>query len=88
MPEEELLPEERPLQDEPIAYGVVLFYSVSGALLAEKLLKKEGIEYKLIPVPRHISSDCGVCIRFLSQNEPQVTEALEGKVEIQALCPL
>lgn len=77
-----------PLQDEQIAYGVVLFYSVSGALLAEKLLKKEGIEYKLIPVPRHMSSDCGVCIRFLSKNEAQVTEALEGRVEIQTICSL
>jgi hypothetical protein len=70
------------------SYGVVLFQSISGALRAEKLLKKEGIEYKLIPVPRHLSSDCGVCIRFLIHNEPQVMETLTGKVEIHTICPL
>ena len=69
-------------------YGVVLFQSISSALRSEKLLKKEGIAYKLIPVPRHLSSDCGVCIRFLSQDESQVREVLTGKVEIQSFCPL
>jgi hypothetical protein len=70
------------------SYGVVLFQSVNGALLAEKLLKKQGIVYKLIPVPRHLSSDCGVCIRFLIQNEPQIRKVLVGKVEIQSFCAL
>jgi hypothetical protein len=70
------------------SYGVVLFQSVNGALLAEKLLKKQGIDYKLIPVPRHLSSDCGVCIRFLTENESQIKKVLTGKVEIQSICPL
>jgi hypothetical protein len=70
------------------SYGVVLFQSVNGALLAEKLLKKKGIDHKLIPVPRHLSSDCGVCIRFLIQNESQIRKALTDKVEIQSFCPL
>jgi len=69
-------------------YGVVLFQSISSALRAEKLLKKEGIAYKLIPVPRHLSSDCGICIRFLSENGLQVRKVLTGKVEIQSFCPL
>jgi hypothetical protein len=70
------------------SYGVVLFQSISSALRAEKLLKKQGIAYKLIPVPRHLSSDCGVCIRFLMENESQIRKALAGKVEIQSFCPL
>ena len=70
------------------SYGVVLFHSTSGALMAEKLLKKEGIAYKIIPVPRHLSSDCGVCLRFLKQNESQVKKALRGKVEVQSFNPL
>jgi hypothetical protein len=69
-------------------YYVVLFYSISGALFAEKLLKQGGVEYKLIPVPRHLSSDCGVCVRFRSQNGSKVKTILEGKVEIQSICPL
>jgi hypothetical protein len=70
------------------SYGVVLFQSVNGALLAEKLLKKKGVEYKLIPVPRHLSSDCGVCLRFLLENESQIKEAIVGKVEIRSFGPL
>ena len=71
-----------------LSYGVVLFQSISSALRAEKILKKKGMAYKLIPVPRHLSSDCGVCIRFSLQDEPQVREALKEKVEIQSFCPL
>jgi hypothetical protein len=70
------------------SYGVVLFHSTSGALRAEKLLKKEGIAYKLIPVPRHLSSDCGVCVRFGSQDESLVKKVLADKVEIQSFCTL
>jgi hypothetical protein len=31
---------------------------------AEKLIQVEGVSCKLIPVPRHLSSDCGVCLRI------------------------
>jgi hypothetical protein len=71
-----------------LSYGVVLFPSVNGALLAERLLKKKGIAHKLIPVPRHLSSDCGVCIRFHTESEAQIKKVLMGKVEIQAFCVL
>ena len=70
------------------SYGVILFHSTSGALRAEKLLKKEGVAIKIIPVPRHLSSDCGVCIRFLSQDESLVRKTLAEKVEIQSFCTL
>lgn len=69
-------------------YKVVLFFSVSGAIRAEKLIKAAGVPYKLIPVPRHLSSDCGLCLRFRAEDEARVREALQGKVEIQAICPL
>ena len=74
--------------EKPPIYGVVLFQSVNGALLAEKLLKEKGLTYKLIPVPRHLSSDCGVCLRILLENEPQVKKAITGKVEILSFYPL
>jgi hypothetical protein len=70
------------------SHSVILFHSTSGALMAEKLLKKEGIAYKIIPVPRHLSSDCGVCIRFSSQDESLVRKALAEKVEVQSICSL
>jgi hypothetical protein len=44
-------------------YAVILVQSTSHAMRLEKLLREAGIPSKMIPVPRHISSDCGVCIR-------------------------
>jgi Putative Se/S carrier protein-like len=70
-------------------YGVVLFYSISSALRAEKLLKKEGIIAKPIPVPRHLSSDCGICLRFEQTEEKRIKMILEEKqVEIQGIHPV
>jgi len=42
---------------------VLLLNGTSRALRAEKVLQRAGIACKLIPVPRHLSSDCGVCLR-------------------------
>ncbi|MEA2014754.1 MAG: DUF3343 domain-containing protein [Thermodesulfobacteriota bacterium] len=67
---------------------VLLFDSTSEALLAEKLFKKADIPYKIIPVPRHISSDCGVCIQFFATDKGSVREALDGKVDIRDIRPI
>jgi len=65
-------------------YGVVLFYSTNWAIRAEKVLRKAGFEVKLIPVPRHLSSDCGVCLRFEWADEEAVRQALEAaRVEME-----
>jgi len=45
-------------------YGVVLFYTTSSVMRAEKLLITEGYSTKLIPTPRRFSSDCGIALRF------------------------
>ncbi|OHD64176.1 MAG: hypothetical protein A2176_00865 [Spirochaetes bacterium RBG_13_51_14] len=45
------------------SYHAVLFKSVNQTMWAVSVLKKKGVPHKLIPVPRHISADCGVCIR-------------------------
>lgn len=70
------------------SYSVALFDSTSATLLAEKLLKKGGISFKVIPVPRHISSDCGVCIRFFSADQEKVKHTLKDKVHVQEIRPL
>jgi hypothetical protein len=50
--------------DTPATFGVVLFQSVHGAIGAERVLLAAGVAHKLIPVPRHLSSNCGFCLRF------------------------
>ena len=46
------------------AYAVILVHSTSHAIQAERVLKVAGVPVKLIPTPRHLSSDCGSAIRI------------------------
>lgn len=66
-------------------YTVILFNSVSHAMQAEKILKKNGLPHKLIPVPRSISSDCGVCIRIPEEIRQKAESFLSGKVHIASI---
>jgi hypothetical protein len=68
------------VKDEP-PYAVFLFPSVGHALKAEKILKEQGIVHKLIPVPRQISSDCGVCLRVEAGLRDTVAETLQKGVK-------
>ena len=70
-------------------YSVVLLHSVSEALRAEKLLKAESVSIKVIPVPRHLSSDCGICVRFERENESKVGKILAGNnLQLQGIYPV
>ena len=70
------------------SYEVILFKAVSYALKAEKILKKENLPHKLIPVPKHISSDCGVCLMIHQDVKDKILAALESKVDIENVRPL
>jgi hypothetical protein len=65
------------------SYDVMLFKSVSYALKAEKILKQEKLPHKLIPVPKEISSDCGICLRFEPQYRASIETSLCHKVEFE-----
>ena len=39
---------------------IVTFHTTAGAIAMEKACKKESIPGRLIPVPRSITSDCGM----------------------------
>jgi hypothetical protein len=71
-----------------MSYLVILFDSVSSALQAEKILKGEGIPHKLIPVPKSISSDCGICIRIDAVVEERAVTAIDKKVNTWSIRPL
>lgn len=67
-------------------FSVVLLHSISSALRAEKLFKAEAIPIKIIPVPRHLSSDCGVCVRFNREDQPKIESILaKHNLEIQGI---
>ncbi|MFH0975244.1 MAG: DUF3343 domain-containing protein [Spirochaetota bacterium] len=62
-------------------YCIALFKSVSHVLHAEKILKEANVPHKIIPVPKKISSECGVCVRFLPEHSDEIRNTLYGKVE-------
>lgn len=70
----------RNVQSNVQPYVVFLFSSVSHVLKAEKVLKERGIVHKLIPMPRHISSDCGVCLRVEAEQQDAAAGALQDVV--------
>ena len=52
---------------------IVTFYTTSAAMAADKVCQQNGVPGRIIPVPREITSDCGLGWR----TEPEV----RGQVE-------
>ncbi len=62
---------------------VAIFNSIHRVLKAEKLLKGERLAMLLIPVPRSLSSDCGLAIRYAAADRG----AVEGVLTAAGLLP-
>jgi len=43
---------------------VAIFHSIHRVLRAEQLLKRAGVAFLLIPVPRRLTADCGLALRI------------------------
>ncbi len=79
----------RKVKKEDCTYYVALLYSTSIAIRAEKICKKAGLKVKLIPTPRHLSSDCGIALRFDEEDKDVVVRSFEeAKLEYDRICPL
>jgi len=58
-------------------------------MYASNTLRKRDIPHKLIPVPRHLSSDCGYCIRINSIDSYNVEAILrETGIEFDRISEL
>ncbi len=67
---------------------ILLVYTSGHAIGIERKLHTMGIPCKLSSIPRGVSSDCGICVRF----EAKDLEAVQAMVktltfEIQAIIP-
>ena len=58
-------------------YGVVLFHTTAAAMRAESVLVRAGLTVRLIPTPRHLSSDCGIALRFLWEDLDELQMQLQ-----------
>ncbi len=55
---------------------VAIFHSIHRVMKAEKILKKAKMKMLLIPVPRQLTSDCGLAIRYAEKDRVQIEEIL------------
>jgi len=54
------------------------FGSAHRALKAEEILKKAGLPFRLLPVPKALDSACGLVIRLKGEAFDDAKKALEG----------
>lgn len=58
---------------------IATFHTHLSALITSRTLSEKGIAARMMPVPRKLSSSCGTCVRYESQ-EPCLSE-MDGDVE-------
>ncbi len=65
-------------------FSVILVPSTHHAMKAESILLQAGVSYKLVPVPRHIHSDCGVCVRVFKADMERAKSLLkDNNIDIE-----
>lgn len=57
----------------------VLFFTHTGAIKFNRMMKKENIRCELMPVPRSLSSNCGVSARI--HFDGQVERFIDDQIE-------
>ncbi len=55
---------------------ILIFRGTHQVLSAEKHLKKAGVAMRLVPVPRSLTSDCGLAIRVTAAGWDRTREVL------------
>ncbi|MCP4593841.1 MAG: DUF3343 domain-containing protein [bacterium] len=58
-------------------FAVILVHSTSHAVHGERVLTRAGVAAKLVPTPRHLSSDCGSAIRVAASTVNAAEKALQ-----------
>lgn len=58
---------------------LLLFPNVHKVMKADRIFHEQNIFCRVIPVPEHISSECGMCLLVDSENMDLCTKILEEK---------
>ncbi len=58
-------------------FNLIAFNSTSNAIRAEKELKLNDIEVKVLPVPREITASCGLSIRLKTEDLEKAMSTLK-----------
>lgn len=67
---------------------VITFHTTAGAMAMEKLCKKNSISGRLIPVPREITSDCGIAWSMSPEDKDRLEALLTGESDISGFTEL
>jgi hypothetical protein len=57
---------------------LLFFQSTHDVIVAEKTIRKAEIPRRVIPVPRSVSSQCGMALEISLENSSQVMELLSA----------
>ncbi|AER66424.1 hypothetical protein Tlie_0689 [Thermovirga lienii DSM 17291] len=64
---------------------IATFETTHMAILFERSFRKEGLSVKIVPVPRSISSSCGLACRFPCDQKDYIVKTCKEKgIEIQS----
>lgn len=55
----------------------ILFPSYNNGLSLEAVLKKEAVNYTIVPTPRELSSCCGVAMMYEKKDEETIKKLIE-----------
>ena len=63
---------------------VATFYTHAAALMTNRTLNSKGVPSRLGPVPRALSSSCGTCVMYMSDDPhlPDMDRDVEGVYEV------
>ncbi|SMB98262.1 Protein of unknown function [Thermanaeromonas toyohensis ToBE] len=64
-------------------FTLFTFPSTHQALKAERVLQAAGLEGRLLPMPREISSLCGLVLEVDREEEGKALEVLKGVVKLE-----
>ena len=60
-------------------HHLLLFQTTRAVIKAERLCRKNGFACKVIPVPRTISSECGMAIEIHPEDSKSITALCAGE---------
>ncbi|MEW6660981.1 MAG: DUF3343 domain-containing protein [Bacillota bacterium] len=59
-------------------YWFTTFHSEYDALVFERVMRENGVPVKLLPVPRQLSSSCGIAARYSAELHEKVVAACKN----------
>lgn len=67
---------------------ILTFLNTRTVIQAERELKNNGISYQVIPTPRQISSECGMCLKVSSSDLGKIEDLFQAQgIKINSQIP-